>query len=104
MKRQFRVVGVSGAELPEPDAVITATKTRFDIPPIEAGRRTIELRNESGEDREWNLTVYAPGKTSKDVETWGNNGLEGDAPATFFGAMQSIPSGSSVYLTLELER
>ena len=103
MKRQFRVVGESGAELPGPDAVITATKTGFDMPPIEAGKRTIELRNESGEDREWNLTVYAPGKTWKDVEAWGNTGLRGDPPATFYGAMQSIPSGMSVFLTLELE-
>lgn len=103
MKRQFRVVGDSGAELPDPDAVITATKTGFDVPAIEAGRRTIELRNESGEDREWNLTVYGPGKTSKDVDTWANNGFKDDAPATFYGAMQSIPSGTSVFLTLELE-
>jgi len=104
MKRQLRVVGDSGGQLPEPDAVITATKAGFDVPAIEAGRRTIELRNESGEDREWNLTTYAPGKTSKDVEAWANGGLEGDPPATFYGAMQSIPSGTSVFLTLELER
>lgn len=103
MKRQFRVVGDSGAQLPEPDAVITATKAGFDVPPIEAGRRTIELRNDSGEDREWNLTAYAPGKTSKDVEAWASGGLEGVPPATFYGAMQSIPSGTSVFLTLELE-
>jgi len=103
MKREFRVAGDSGAQLPEPHAVITATKAGFDVPPIEAGRRTIELRNESGEDREWNLTVYAPGKTPKDVETWGNNGLKGDPPATFYGAMQSIPSGTSVFVTLEVE-
>ncbi len=103
MKRQFRVVGNSDAELPEPDAVITATETGFNMPPIEAGRRTIELRNESGKDREWNLTVYAPGKTSKDVEAWANDGLKGDPPATFYGAMQSIPSGASVFLTIELE-
>ena len=103
MKRQFRVVGKSVAELPEPDAVITATKSGFDVPPIESGAQTLQFRNESGEDREWNLTVYAPGKTSKDVDAWANGGLKGDAPATFYGAMQSIPSGTSVFLTLGLE-
>ena len=103
MKRQFRVVGESASVLPTPDAVITATKTAFDIPPIDSGTQTLELRNESGEDREWNLTVYAPDKTSKDVDAWANGGLKGEPPATFFGAMQSIPSGTSVFLTLELE-
>jgi hypothetical protein len=83
--------------------VITATKTGFDMPPIDAGGRTLELRNGSGEDRGWDLTVYAPGKTWKDVEAWGNGGFRGDPPATFYGAMQSIPSGTSVFLTLELE-
>jgi hypothetical protein len=82
---------------------ITATKTAFDIPPIDSGTQTLELRNESGEDREWNLTVYAPGKTSKDFDAWANGGLKGEPPATFYGAMQSIPTGTSVFLTLELE-
>ena len=104
MKRQFRVVGSTDATLPSPDVVITATAKGFDVPEIEAGSRTIELRNESGEDREWVLTAYAPGKTAKDVDAWANSGLKGAAPGVFHGAMQSIPSGTSVFLTLELER
>jgi len=59
MKRDFRVAGGSAAQLPEPDAVVTATATGFEVPEIGAGTRTIELRNESGEDREWVLTRAA---------------------------------------------
>jgi len=103
MKRQFRIVGGTDATLPSSDAVITATAKRFEVPEIEAGTRTIELRNESGEDREWVLTAYAPGKMAKDVDAWAESGLKGDPPAVFHGAMQSIPSGTSVVVTLELE-
>jgi hypothetical protein len=102
MKSQFRVVGSTDATLPSPDGVITATAKSFEVPEIEAGTRTIELRNESGEDREWVLTAYAPGKTAKDVDAWAESGLQGDPPAVFHGAMQSIPSGTSVFVTLEL--
>ena len=102
MKRQFRVVGSTDATLPSPDAVITATAKGFEVPEVDAGTRTIELRNESGEDREWVLTAYAPGKTANDVDAWAESGLKGDPPAVFHGAMQSIPSGTSVFVTLEL--
>jgi len=102
MKRQFQVVGETDATLPSPDAVITATAKGFDVPEIEAGTRTLELRNESGEDREWVLTAYEPGKTTKDVDAWFESGLKGDPPAVFHGAMQSIPTGTSVFMTLEL--
>jgi hypothetical protein len=103
MKRQFQVVGDTEAALPSPDAVITATAKGFEVPEIDAGTRTIELRNESGEDREWVLTAYAPGKTAKDVDAWAESGLKGDPPAVFRGAMQSIPTGTSVFVTIELE-
>ncbi len=103
MKRQFQVVGDTEAALPSPDAVITATANGFEVPEIEAGTRTIELRNESGKDREWVLTAYAPGNTAKDVDVWAEGGLKGEAPAIFHGAMQSIPTGTSVFATLALE-
>ena len=103
MKRQFQVVGDTDATLPSPGAVILGTAKGFDVPEIEAGTRTIELRNESGEDREWVLTAYLPGKTAKDVDAWAESGLKGDPPAVFHGAMQSIPTGTSVFVTIELE-
>ena len=43
MRRSFTIAGDSGAELPKPDAVITAEKKRFVVPELKAGRQTIEL-------------------------------------------------------------
>lgn len=37
------------------------------------------------------------------MEQWGEGGFKGEPLATFLGAMQSIPSGTSVYLTVDLK-
>ncbi len=39
----------------------------------------------------------------EDFERWIEGGQEGVSPLTFLGAMQSFPSGSSVFVMLELE-
>ena len=109
MKRQFTVAGDSGAKLPEPDAVITAENKRFDIPGLKAGKQTIELRNASGTGRGFELATLNPGKTEADAGRWfGHIESTGrlpatPAPVTFLGAMQTIPSGTSVFLTVNLE-
>ena len=103
MKREFRVVGESGTTLPTPDAVITATANGYSVPEIEAGTRTIELRNASGKETSWYLSVPQPGATTEDFEAWVEGGQKGEAPVRFVGAMQSFPSGESIFVTLDLE-
>jgi hypothetical protein len=103
MVRAFDVVGRSEAELPEPDAVIEATDARFEIPALEPGRQTIELRNSARKPREFYLLAPRPGTTLAAIERWGEGGFRGQPLATFLGAMQSIPPGTSVFLTVELE-
>jgi uncharacterized cupredoxin-like copper-binding protein len=109
MARQFTVVGDSGAELPKPDAVITAERKRYVVPNLRAGKQTIELRNASGGEREFILTTFNPGKTVTDADRWfGRIESSGHmprtpAPLTGLGAIQSIPNGTSVYLTVNLE-
>lgn len=104
MKREFRVAGESGESVPTADAVITATADGYSVPEIEAGIRTIELRNESGKEPSWYLgSVPQPGKTAKDFEAWIEGGQKGPAPATLHGLMQSFPTGTSIFVTLELE-
>lgn len=109
MTREFAVVGDSGAQLPEPDAVVTAEKTRFGVPKLRAGEQTIELRNASGVERGFILTTFNPGETEADVGHWfGKIESTGRAPntpppLTLLGAMQSIPNGTSVFLTVNLE-
>lgn len=46
---------------------------------------------------------FEPGKNNEDVDAWVGRGMEGPAPATFFGAVKSIPSGTSVFLELDLQ-
>lgn len=109
MARSFTVTGDSGARLPKPDAVITAGKKRFFVPQLKAGRQTIELRNRAGAGRGFMLATINPGKTEADVGRW-TKSIEstgklpkGPVPMTLLGAMQTIPSGTSVYLTVTLE-
>ena len=104
MVRTFEVASGGSGELPEPDAVITATDDGFDIPELNPGRQTIELRNAAAVPREFYLYSPNPGVTLAEVERWGEGGFEGEPLAVFLGAMQSIPPGTSVYLTVELER
>ena len=107
--RAFTVEGDSGATLPAPDAVIVAGADGFEVPPLTAGPRTIELRNASGGGREFRLATLSPGSTEEDVARWGESlGRTGrlpagPVPATFLGAMQTIPDAASVFLTLDLE-
>jgi hypothetical protein len=108
-RKAFRLTGDSGAQLPKADAVITAEKKRFVIPRLSAGVQTIELRNRAGSGRGFNLATLNPGKTQADVERWvkpldsGGAQPRTPAPMTLLGAMQTIPSGTSVYLTVKLE-
>lgn len=103
MIREFTVSGRSEAEPPATDGIIRATESGFDVPRLEAGRRTIELRNAASEGRGFEIRSFAPGKTSADVDAWAESGFGGPAPATFYGAMQTIPPGTSVYVTIDLE-
>jgi uncharacterized cupredoxin-like copper-binding protein len=109
MRRAFTVRGDSGAQLPTAEAVITAEKKRFAIPRLHAGRRVIELRNHAGSGRGFMLSTINPGKTQADIDRW-TKSIDATGrmprtplPATFLGAMQTIPSGTSVFLTVNLE-
>jgi uncharacterized cupredoxin-like copper-binding protein len=104
MQRQFEVTGESDASPPTPDAVITATANGFSVPELEAGVRTLELRNDLGGEPSWYVYVQAvPGATTDDFEAWIESGQKGASPLTFVGAMQSFGSGESRFVTLELE-
>ncbi len=103
MVRTFEVGEAGEAALPEPDAIVTATDDGFEIPELEAGRQMLELRNESTAPREFYLYSPNAGVTLAEVEEWGEGGFEGEPLATFLGAMQSIPAGTSVFLTVDLK-
>ncbi|MGE0029355.1 MAG: hypothetical protein AB7O78_07280 [Thermoleophilia bacterium] len=109
ISRVFRVAGDTGAGPPAADAVVTAGAHAFDVPPLAGGTLTLELRNGAGAPRGFRLTSIRPGRTAADVGRW-VAALEssgrlpaGPAPLTMLGAMQSIPAGASVYVTLRLD-
>ena len=104
MIRSFEVSGDTGDELPAADGVIVAHDSSYDVPELAGGTKTIELRNAASGDREFNLISLNPGKTLADAGRWFNQGQKGPAPLVFLGAMQSIPSGTSVFLTVDLEK
>jgi hypothetical protein len=109
MSRSFTVSGRSRAELPKADVVVTALAKRYVVPVLHGGRQTIELRNRSGAGRGFMLASLNPGKTLADVEGWTKE-IESTGrlpkrpvPMTLLGAMQTIPTGTSVFVTLTLE-
>lgn len=104
MIRAFTLTGDSGNDLPTPDAVVTATRNGYAIPEIESGEQTIELRNADSREREFFLFTFKPGKTLEDLSRFFDQG-EGKTtpPATFHGAMQTIPAGTSVFLTMDFK-
>jgi hypothetical protein len=103
MVRTFEVGEAGAAELPEPDAVITATDDGFDLPELEAGKQLLELRNGATVPREFYLYSPEQGVSLEEVERWGEGGFKGEPLATFLGAMQSIPPKTSVFLEVELK-
>ena len=61
MLKAFELKGDSGAELPEPDAVIVANDAGYEIPTLSSGQQTIELRNADDREREFFLVALEPG-------------------------------------------
>lgn len=103
MKKQFTVVGNSGAQAPKTEGVVVASDKKMQVPTVSAGRRTLELRNAAKEPREFNLLSIDPGKSRSDLGRWFNGGFKGEPPARILGAMQSIAPGTSVFLTANFE-
>ncbi|MDX6554569.1 MAG: hypothetical protein QOD86_764 [Miltoncostaeaceae bacterium] len=109
LSRVFRVAGDSGAPPPHADVVITARADAFDIPALHAGIVTLELRVAAGAPRGFRLTSLRRGSTPGEADRWAA-GIEqsgrlpaGPSPITMLGAMQTIPDGVSVWVTVALQ-
>ena len=104
MLKAFELTGDSGAELPEPDAVIVANDAGYEIPPLSSGHQTIELRNADDGEREFFLVALEPGTELDDLDRFFEQGEgKGTPPAQFHGAMQTIPAGTSVFIDIDLK-
>jgi hypothetical protein len=103
MYEVFTVAGDTGLTLPEPDATITATDDGLQVPELSVGEQTIQFQNDGAKPHELVLVTLEPGKGLKDIDGWIEGGYEGEPPVVFLGGMQTIPSGESLFLTIELE-
>lgn len=102
MLRTFDVEGDPVTETPKVDATLTLG-AGLAAPRIDAGERTIELRNDEDRPSSVFLTAFEPGKTEKDLARWEKGGLRGPAPARFLGGVIDLPPHSTVYYTVTLE-
>jgi hypothetical protein len=103
MVREFVVEGDAQAGVPDADATLSLGAWQA-APQLEAGERTIELRNDGDEPSSVFLTSFEPGKTEQDLERWEENGMRGPAPARFLGGAIDVAPHTSVYYTVELEQ
>jgi hypothetical protein len=105
MIKAFEVVGTSGAKLSNPDATVTARDKAMEVPNLQAGQQTLELKNGASRPREFELLSLKPGKTTEDVQAFMEQGRPdlNAAPATFLGAIQTIAPGESVLLEVSLK-
>jgi hypothetical protein len=103
MVRAFEVEGDAGTSAPETDATLRLGGG-LEAPSLEAGKRTLELKNDGDESGSVFLTAFETGKTEKDLERWEKTGMRGPAPAHFLGGAIDVPPHSSVYYTVTLEQ
>ncbi len=101
MLRTFEVEDDAGAATPEADATV-ALGAGLAAPQIEAGDRTIELRNDNDRPSSVFLTAFEPGKTERDLTRWEEGGMRGRAPARFLGGAIDVPPHTSVYYSVTL--
>jgi hypothetical protein len=103
MVRDFVVEGDAGAPAPKADVTLSLGP-ELTAPEVEAGERTMALRNDGEEPASLFLTAFEPGKTEEDLTHWEENGLRGPAPATFLGGAIDVPPHSTVYYTVTLDQ
>jgi hypothetical protein len=103
MYEVFSIAGDTGFTLPDPDATIKATDDGLQVPALSAGEQTVQFLNDGTKPHELVLATFEPGKGVNDVDGWIEGGYEGEPPVTFLGGMQTIPSGESVFFTIDLE-
>jgi hypothetical protein len=92
MIKAFDVVGTSGAKLPEPDATVTARDRAMEVPHLQAGKQTLELKNGASRPREFELLSLKPGKSTEDVQAFMERGRPDD-PSRKIGVPPGAPQG-----------
>jgi hypothetical protein len=99
----FQVTAPERPEVhPAYKATITATDTRFEVPPLTTATRTLRLVNHGRQAHEFAIARLRPHATPAQVSTWLDHGQVGPAPATFFGGVQDVEPGRAAFITIRL--
>jgi hypothetical protein len=70
--------------------------------PLTAGKHTIHVMNNAGQEHEAVMMKLAPGKTMKDVDAWFESGMKGPAPMTAQPGMAGLGKGRTATFTTNL--
>ena len=104
MVGSFEVEGESGEELPDADGAIVAQESSYEVSELTAGSHgQSSCETQLQESASSSSLASMRARRSRTPTKWFDSGLKGPAPLAFLGAMQSIPAGTSVFLTIDLE-
>jgi hypothetical protein len=99
----FQVTAPERPEVhPAYNATIIAKDTTFDVPPLTTAMRSLRLVNHGRHAHEFAIVRLRPHATPQQVSTWLADGQVGPAPATFFGGVQDVEPGHTVFITIRL--
>lgn len=102
----------SGARTPTADIRVTLSNFDMDVQgDLAPGRRTIAVHVSENPEQGFGHSVHVArldhGASADDVVRWMNwldlNGLRAPAPARFAGGVNMMPTGSTAYVTVDLE-
>lgn len=102
----------SGTPIPASDIRVTLSNSGMDVQgDLAPGRRTIAVHvaenPEQGFGHSMHVARLDPGTSVDDVVRWMNwfelDGLRAPAPARFAGGVNMMPTGSTAYVTVDLE-
>lgn len=102
MIRPLEVVASMAALAPEPtaDLTITAKDYTWDVSaPITAGTHTIRMENAGPQLHEVQIFQLAPGKSTRDFQTWLQSGMKGEPPAKPVGGFAGPTPGGHGFFT-----
>jgi hypothetical protein len=105
MIRPLRVVASTAPAAPEPtaDATVTLSDYAFAVSgKLTPGKHTIKIVNKGPQDHEIELVRLSQGKTSKDLVAWIGK-PEGPPPGNALGGIAGAASGTTAYITVDLQ-
>lgn len=90
---------------PAPDPTVTLRMLDYAYElsaPIDPGDNVVRVVNDGADPHHVLIFSLLPGRTMEDYNDWLANGMEGEEPAEFVGAMGEMSTGTEAFLELDL--